>query len=277
MKPGKLLKLVLTLCCLPYAGEAQGEQQGSNPTKDGIAEFAIVALGPKPTRKYSKPEDGGEAVMLLAQPGETPPAQLYYRMGKDNEKDGKWNSLNIPFNNPSTLRQMPSDRELRLYRKLSGEDHFEPYVTLPAVPAMMRRIFLLMPGKYDSTPWKESPKIKVLTLENTDLIDKNFILANFSTHTVQHAFQDNVESVAPGKIITYRQEEVGQLYRLAARYGKEQKIIYNTAIRLNQEGHIQLFVLYDGSPATNAGRDVGVFRMMIPAREEETVAEQKTE
>ena len=268
MTLGKLLMLILTLYCLTTAGEAQGEQQKSNPTKESIAEFAIVALGPKPTRKYSKPEDGGEAVMLLAQPGETPPAQLYFRNGKDEEKDGRWNSLNIPFNNPSTLRQIPSDRELRLYRKLSGEDNFELYITLPAIPAKMRRIFFLMPSKFGSTPWKDSPKIRVLTLENSDLIDKNFILINYSSHTVQHASEQKVESVAPEKIITYQQAEVGQLYRLAARYGKEQKIIYNTAVRLNQEGHIQLFVLYDGSPATNAGRDVGVFRMVIPAREE---------
>lgn len=271
------MKLILTLCCLHSAAKAQDEQQKSNQTKDSNAEFAIVALGPKPTRKFSKPEGGGEAVMLLAQPGETPPAQLFFRNGNSEGKDGRWNSLNIPFNNPSTLRQIPSDRELRLYRKLSGEDHFEPYVTLPAIPATMRRIFFLMPSKYDSTPWKESPKIRVLTLENADLIDKSFILVNFSSHTVQHAFEQKVESVAPEKIITYRQEEVGQLYRLAARYGKEQKIIYNTAVRLNQEGHIQLFVLYDGSPATNAGRDVGVFRMVIPAREQEVVPERSPE
>jgi|694.fasta_scaffold36836_1 hypothetical protein len=271
MTLGKLLMLILTLCCLASDAKAQGEQQKIDPTKDGIAEFAIVALGPKPTRKYSKPEDGGEAVMLLAQPGETPPAQLFFRSGKSEDKDGRWNALNIPFNNPSTLRQMPAEGELRLYRKLSGEDNFGPYVTLPAIPDTMRRIFFLMPSKLDSTPWKESPKIRVLTLENSDLKDKNFILANFSSHTVQHAFEQKVESVAPEKIITYRQDEVGQLYKLAARYGKEKKIIYNTAVRLNQEGHIQLFVLYDGSPATNAGREVGVFRMVIPAREVEIV------
>jgi hypothetical protein len=277
MKPGKPLKLVLIFSCVTLAANAQEEEQEKNPPKGRSAEIAIVALGPKPTRKYTQPEDGGEAIMLLAQPGETPPTQLYLRSGDDDGKDGRWTSLNIPFNNPSILRQMPSDRELKLYRKLPGDHHFEPYVTLPAVPAMMRRVFLLMPGKNDSTPWKETPKIKVLTLENSDLIDKNFILANFSSHTVQHAFQDTVESVAPDKIITYRQEEVGQLYRLAARYGKERKIIYNTAVRLNQDGHIQLFVLYDGSPATNAGREVGVFRMVIPAREREAVPEGRTE
>ncbi len=277
MKPGKSFNLVLIFSCMTLAANAQEEEREKNPPKGRSAEIAIVALGPKPTRKYTKPEDGGEAVMLLAQPGETPPTQLYLRSGNDGEKDGSWTSINIPFNNPSILRQMPSDRELRLYRKLSGDNLFEPYVTLPAVPAMMRRIFLLMPSNYDSTPWKESPKIKVLTLENSDLIGKNFILANFSRHTVQHAFQDTVESVAPDKIITYRQEEVGQLYRLAARYGKERKIIYNTAVRLNQEGHIQLFVLYDGSPATNAGREVAVFRMVIPGREREAVPEGGTE
>lgn len=268
----KAPKLILALCCLTSAAEAQ-ERRESNPA----AEISIVALGPKPTRKYAQPEGGGDAVMLLAQPGETPPAQLFFRSGNSGEKDGRWTSLNIPFNNPSALRPMPADRELKLYRKLSGKDNYEPYVTLPAVPPMMRRIFLLMHSKNNSTPWKESPRIKMLTLENSDLVDKNFILANFSSHTVQHAFQDKAETVAPEKIITYRQEEVGQLYRLAARYGKEQKIIYNTAVRLAQDGHIQLFVLYDGSPATNAGREVAVFRMVIPAREREVVPEGNTE
>ncbi len=263
---GKLLKIILLFSFVSSTALSQ-EQQKKDSTSNQDSEIAIVALGPKPTRKYSTPEGGGEPVMLLAQPGETPPAQLYFRGSK---ADGdRLSSINIPFNNPTTLRKMPSAREMRLYRKLSVEDNFELYVTLPAVPPMMRRIFFLMPSKYNATPWKENPKVKTLSLENSDLIDKNFILVNFSSHIVQHAFEDKVESVEPEQIITYRQEEVGQLYRLAARYGKERKIIYNTAVRLNQEGHIQLFVLYDGSPATNAGREVGVFRMVIPASKDE--------
>lgn len=274
MKLRKSLTPFLTLCCLYPASEVQGQQR-DNPDKGSNAKIAIVALGPKPTRKYSKPEDGGDALMRLAQPDETPPPRLYHRISKG--KDDKWIPVNIAFNNPSALREIPSDRELSLYRKHSGDGHYEPYVTLPAVPATMRAIFFLIPRTYDSAPWKEPPRIKAITLEDSRLMDKNFILANFSEHAVQHAFEDKVETVSNGKILTYRQQEGPQLYRLAARYGKERKTIYNTAVRLSQDGHVLLFVLYKGSPATNAGREIGVFRMVIPAREEETDPEKRTE
>jgi len=258
------------LCCLPAAVQAQGDTQRNREELDRRPEVAIVALGPRPGRRYTEPQGGGDPIMLLAKPGETPPSRLYYR-GSENRKS-KWTSINIAFNNPAALRRMPEDRELRLYQKLPGEDQYEPYVTLPAVPETMRRFFFLMPGENGETPWKANPRIKVLSLDNSNLVDKHFILANFSKHPVQHAFENMVEVVAPDRTIAYQRNKVGEIYRLAARYGSEKKIIYNTAVRLSQEGHIQLFVLYDANPETNAGRDVGVFRMTIPAREGVTLS-----
>ena len=72
--------------------------------------------------------------------------------------------------------------------------------------------------------------------------------------------------LSPTKIISYKSVKTGELYRLAAQYGTRKKIIYNTAVRLDGNGHV-LYVLYDTNPKTNSSRSVGVFRTMIPVRE----------
>jgi len=270
MKFKRIIPGLLFLWCLPAGGLAQGASQEKEPNP----EVAIVALGPKPPRTYREPADGSDPVMLLAKPGETPPSRLFYRSGGNREEGGgRWTPMNLAFNNPGALREIPADQELRLYREVPGEEDYQHYTTLPAVPAGVRRVFFLLPSKFNATPWADAPRLKVLTLENSNLIDKQFILANFSQHTVQHAFDDTVEVVAPDRILAYQRDKVGEIYRLAAVYGNERKIIYNTAVRLSQEGHIQLFALYDANPATNAGRDVGAFRMTIPVRETEAAPE----
>ena len=105
----------------------------------------------------------------------------------------------------------------------------------------------------------------MMSLDSAQLQGKQFILLNLSKFTVLHAFDDHVVSVAPKKLISYEQAKSGQVYRIAARYGAHKKVIYNTAVRSNAGGHVQLHVLYDANPKTNGGRSVGVFRMMIPA------------
>lgn len=266
---------LLILFFMAHVHLSHGETDASGKKSESVAEIAVIALGPKPQRRYRETNGGGGTVMLLAQPGETPPQRLFYRDSSSRRSTSVWTAFQLAFNNSAAFRPITPKREIALHRKSTESDEYLPYISLPPVAPMSRTIFCLTPKKLGPTPWDDTPRIRALHLESKDLTDKQFILANYSTHAVQHAFETSIEVIKPDEVLTYQRDEIGEIYRLAARYGTEQKIIYNTAVRLNEEGHAQLFVLYDANPATNAGRDVGVFRMMIPARKTESAPAQQ--
>lgn len=241
-------------------GEAVGDHSGGKKKGKPLTEISIVALGPKPQRRYS---DSG--YMLRARPYETPPPRLYYKGKSSTDKKTTWKSFNVPFNNPSAMQAITPGQTLVLHRKLPKDGGYERYVTIPAAPEGSRRVFFLTASTTGPTPWAKPPRVRTISLNSESLKGKQFVLKNLSRFTVLHAFADSVVSVAPMKVISYKRAKTGQLYRLAAQYGTQKKVIYNTAVRLNDEGHIQLFALYDANPKTNSGRSVGVFRTMIPA------------
>lgn len=271
--PRTLTVLIAAILC-PWAGaQTPSPKPSEKKAAKPVAEVSVVALGPKPTRRYKHVEGGEAPVMLLAKPGETPPPQLFYKGKEKGDKKTRWLTFNVPFNNPSAMRAIPPGKELTLFRRLPGDDNYQRYVTLPAGAVGSRRIFFLTPAKTGPTPWDTPPRVRTISLGSESLKGKQFILKNLSRFTVLHAFEDNVVSVAPMKTISYTRPKTGQLYRLAARYGTHKKVIYNTAVRLNGDGHIQLYALYDANPRTNSGRSVGVFRTMIPAPPEPGHAE----
>ena len=258
------LTVACFFCCWTGAQPELGGK-GGEKTEKPKTEISIVALGPKPTRKYKQAGGGEGPVMLLAKPGETPPPRLYYKESRKGEKKMEWRTLNVSYNNPSAMRSITPGKALALFRKLPGDGGYERYVTIPASEEGSRRVFFLTPSAAGPTPWNKLPKTHTITVNSKSLKGKQFILKNLSRFTVLHAFEDNVVSVEPMKMISYKRAKTGQLYRLAARYGTQKKIIYNTAVRLNGEGHVQLYVLYNANPRSNSGRSVGVFRTVISA------------
>ncbi|MFK7911170.1 MAG: hypothetical protein AB8F34_11320 [Akkermansiaceae bacterium] len=277
------MRRALTLLALAYLSScwalAQSDSSGATGkgTEKPKTEISIVALGPKPTRKYKNVEGGEAPIMLLAKPGETPPPRLYYKGKEKGDKKTRWLTFNVPFNNPSAMREVAPGKALDLFRKTGGgeEARYERYVTIPAGEEGSRRIFFLSPAAKGPTPWDTPPRIRTISISAESMKGKQFILKNLSRFTVLHAFGDNVVSVEPMKTISYKRAKTGQLYRLAARYGTQKKIIYNTAVRLNGDGHIQLYALYDANPRTNSSRSVGVFRTMIPAPQKPLPAQPK--
>jgi len=204
--------------------------------------------------------------MLLAKPGETPPSRLYYKGKAKGDKKTDWKSFNLTFNNPSAMQAISPGKERVFHKKLPNDGGYEKYVTIPAGVEGSRRVFFLLTSTKGPTPWKEIPLVRTIALSSESLKGKQFILKNLSRFPVLHAFEKSVTVVPPMKTISYKRAKTGQLYRLAAQYGTQKKIIYNTAVRLNGEGHIHLFALYDANPRTNSSRSVGVFKTMIPAR-----------
>lgn len=230
----------------------------------------VVALGPVPPRRYSEENNRGDAAMLLPQVGEVPPSKLYYHgleEGKKNSKaEERWRPFQIAFNNATAMRSIKAGEELVLYRRLA--DGYEPYVRIPAGGVGMRRVVFLSPSsllKNENRPWMDRPHVTIISPDTGRLKDKQFVIKNLSRVTVLHAFGDAIANVDPGQLIGYRRNRQGVLYHLAARYGKQRKIIYNMAVKLGEGSGIHLYALYDAVPDTNAGRSVGVYRMVLPA------------
>ncbi|MBK1853494.1 hypothetical protein JO972_00830 [Verrucomicrobiaceae bacterium 5K15] len=267
MKPAPLCFLILAWSIsLMAATEEQSEQSTPEQELQHPTEIVIVALGPKPGRRFKESKGAEAPVMLLPQPGEIPPPRLYYKGKSATEKKSDWQGMNLAFNNPSAMREVTPEKPLILYRKLAGDDEYEKYVTIPAGKPGSRRIFFLLPSTTGKKLWNSPPLVRTINLDAEVFSGKQFILKNLSQYTVLHAFADSVTAVPPMKTISYTRPKTGELYRLVARYGTHKKILYNTAVRLDVEGNIQLFALYNASPRTNSGRSVGVFRMMVPYR-----------
>ena len=129
------------------------------------------------------------------------------------------------------MRAIAPGQTLVLHRKLPKDGGYERYVTIPAAPEGSRRIFFLTASTTGPTPWAKPPRVRTISLNSERLKGKQFVLKNLSRFTVLHAFADSVVSVAPMKVISYKRAKTGQLYRLAAQYGTQKKVIYNTAVR----------------------------------------------
>lgn len=253
---------MLTAVALLFQYAVAQEGAAKAVEKLQLTQILVVSVGPKPARRF-----GDKGQMLLPSSGETPPAILYFKGKSATDKKPDWQAFNVPFNNPSALKTIAPEKELVLHRKNKESGDYEKYVVIPPGDVGSRRVFFLIPSTTGMNLWDKQPLVRTIDLNAKSLQGKQFILKNLSGFTVLHAFEDSVTAVPSMKTISYTRPKSGELYRLAARYGTQKKIIYNTAVRLDSRGNIQLFALYNASPKTNSGRSVGVFRMMIPVTE----------
>jgi hypothetical protein len=245
---------ITTAVCDDNGEEAKSETQ-----------IMVIALGAVPARKYSNVGSRGDAAMLLPEVGEVPPNKVYYK--STTQKSGassKWRPISITFNNTSVMYSIKAGRNLILYRKIASG--YEPYVFIAPGEVGMRRVVLLtQPSLKENQikPWQSKPKVTIITVESALLSNKQFAIKNLSRLNVIHAFDQEVANVRPGQLITYSRNRMGILYHLAARYGKQRKMIYNLALTFERNTALHLYVLYDANPKTNAGRSVAVLRMML--------------
>ena len=242
------------------AHSKESEQDQSLQSK-----LMIVALGPMPPRRYSEDTKRGDSAMLLPMEDEVPPHQLYYRVsGNAREAASEWMPFPVAFNNTTAMKSVKAGAELLLHRKFA--DRYEPYVRIPGLDVGRHHVVFLTPSpkiKAKHRPWVHRPQVTVISPHSAGLLGKQFMIKNLSGEKVLHAFGDSIASIEPGDLLAYRRSQSGVLYRLAARYGKKRHIIYNMAVRIDEGSGTHLYVLFDARAETNAGRSVGVFRMVV--------------
>lgn len=263
--PTKELICWLLITALAVTSLHAEEDEGNHTAETTLS---IVALGPMPPRRYSEGAKRGDAAMLLPMEDEVPPNQLYYQAeGNASEALSKWLAFPVAFNNASACMVTKGGVEITLHRKHAND--YKPYVTIPALKAGMRHVVFLTPrsgGRDGRSVWMERPQVTVISPDAAGLLGKQFIIKNLSDRKVLHAFGDSVRSIDPGDLLAYRRSQSGVLYRLAARYGDKRHILYNMAVRIDEGSGTHLYALYDARAETNAGRSVGVFRMLLPAQ-----------
>ncbi len=259
----KILLITISSTLLSQAQEA-AEKKEVLPAK-----LAIIAIGPKPPRRFGSPDGdkpNSAAALLPPKPGEVPPRRLHFEIKEDDKKPLlKPKSINVTFNNPSHFIEVPPSRILKLQRRDSGgNSELSDYLSIaPLKPGSMTVVLLRPTGKGDKR-WVSEPKQYKIDLLDDELNNKRLAILNLSRRPVKSIFHKDKKMIPAGGFQAYECIEGLELHRMAAAYGREDKIIYNTALRLNKSNRLLFYVLYDANPNTNDGRTVGLFRTSMP-------------
>ena len=232
-------------------------------------EVYIVAVGAKPSRRYADDSGYDSPIMLLPESGEVPPARLFYET--DSTKgEVKWEVINISFNNAPLVNNIPAEKELRLYRKVSGE--YEFYMTLPKLSGSEYDLLILTPSKKKEAfssknkLWNESPEIHRLNLDSLDQSTDGIFLKNISSLVVESVIGCEHLKVKSGGFLHQRYKGETGFINLSASYSDttSKQLICKTAIGISHQNRQLLLVYYDANTETNGGKKVGVLRLLIP-------------
>jgi hypothetical protein len=115
--------------------------------------------------------------------------------------------------------------------------------------------------------WVPEPRQFKIDLLDAELKTKRLAILNLSRRPVKSIFHKDHKMIPSGGFQSYESIEGLELHRIAAAYGQENRIIYNTALRLNKSNRLLFYVLYDSNPYTNDGRTVGLFRTSMDPEE----------
>ena len=225
-----------------------------------LTQIALIAVGEKPPRRYEKAVNGNEPRMLLPTSEEVPPSRLYYKGKGFTDLKSNWKSLSVSFNSSANLIEVAPESELLLYRKKTESGEYEQYVNIEAAPIGSQRICFLLP----QGDWSKSPNCKIWDLGEASIKGKQFVFINLSQKKVLQAFDGVVTEIGSMKNVAYKRGKSDKLFRLAARDRTSNELIFNTAVKGCTRNRANWFVFYDANPLTEAGRTIGVFRMIIP-------------
>ncbi len=278
---------------ISLVGSLISSAQASGTDKKEIlsAKLAVIAIGPRPPRRFGstdgvKDEEGGEAnsasSLLPPKPGEIPPRRLHFDIkekkegdAKDDDKKSKkeLKSINVTFNNPSHFIEVPPGRSLKLMRKDDSE--LSNYISISPLDPGSMTVVLLRPTGKGGKCWVPEPMQFKINLLGDQLANKRLAIINLSRKPVKTVFHKEKKLIPSGGFVSYESIEGLELHRIAAAYGPEDKIIYNTALRLNKSKRLLFYVLYDSNPNTNDGRTVGLFRTSVDPEEEKRNAQKE--
>ncbi len=281
--------LIFTISCslVSHAQETSGKKE-ILPAK-----LAIIAIGPKPPRRFGSADEdkpNSASALLPPKPGEIPPRKLFFGTEKANKQSSaitdagnqshaNLKSINVTFNNPSHFIEVAPNKTLNLQRREAMDSEPTDYISIePLEPGSMTLVLLRPTGTGDNR-WVPEPKLFKINLLSDELKTKKLAILNLSRRPVKSIFHKEQQTVPSGGFQSYESIEGLELHRIAAAYGQEDNIIFNTALRLDNSSRLLFYVLYDSNPNTNDGRTVGLFRTSMDYEEpkQDDATEEQTE
>jgi len=288
-----LLCSLLTLSLFGAAGAGLSAQESKKEEKlsNLSAYVSVVALGPVPQRKYKMPDakdlekiagaggddrperkgqgkadSGAGEIPILLPPvsGSTPPSALYYKSPKPPSGGNPWSRFRVGYNNATSISPVPAGITLELH-KLDRDNNsgYKSYMTIPPMVPASQVIIFLTPGDTGTRPWRKDPRISALNIRSQALLDKNFIVRNFSSKAVALKLAGGeAEVINAGERKIYNVEQQGKYTQVAAIIASSRKPLINTVVRVPKKT-LTVLAFYDADPVTNGGKSVGVFRTTV--------------
>ncbi|MEO1858066.1 MAG: hypothetical protein ABGY95_11990 [Rubritalea sp.] len=254
----------------PYllVGSLIAQESQIQPIESELAppKVSIIALGPKPARRYSVPQYkssdpktiGAQTILLEPPKTSTPPCQLFYKRAGNR----KWSRFNIRFNSQGALTTIPALKPLSFYSNLSINENTKPYLKLPPLKFNTKTLIFLTPNE-DKTPlWKDSPMLTAIPLTRSVTGGSRVLLYNASNQVVNLLFSDVTKiPLKPGshKNIDLNELALTNKFTLKAKGLNDSKVALQESMK-NLPNRTKVYAFYDADRRTNGGRTLGVFR-----------------
>ncbi len=257
------------LNCLQCVHGQGSERESEKNREIQYCQIAILAIGPKPPRRFSEFPEESASVLLPPRAGEIPPKRLYLNNMSIDESEQVQLAINVSFNNPPSFITIPANKTFQLYREKSTIPEVKDrakiphYLIIDPLEPGSKSLIILLPSSPSPHRWKSEPKQKVVGLTSSAFTNKRLTLMNFSRRTIKSKYHEAQTLISSGERVFYSEDSKLDLHRISAHYGRENKVIIDTALKLNQSDLLTLYIFYDANPNTNDGRSVDLLRVRI--------------
>ena len=252
------------LCCflsITIWQHLNAEENTEDPViKD--CRLAIVAIGPKPPRRFGKNQSessNGASTLLPPRIGELPPRKLMINLGD------RHSTTNVNYNSKPTFITIPSNKRLNWREKSEQE---KDYLTVEELDPSSVNLILLSASSLSPFRWSSKPKQFKLDLTSAAFQYKRLAFINLSKRPIKSKYDEKEVLLRPGQKCLHSILIDRNLHKVSAYYGSVEKTIFNSAVKFNKSKSIKLFIFYDANANTNDGRTVGLMRLRIDIHEE---------
>jgi len=234
----RLIHILTLVTTLPLLAEHNSNSESKT------AHLAIISIGPKPTRQFTKPQKGQTSppLMLPASPYEIPPFKIYH----------KETSINIPFNSTPKFITVPAETTFTLYRKKpTSPNQHQKYITIPALLPGSKTLLILRPSGKGETLWKPPPMTNFINFKSNTLKNKNLLIKNLSPYTIKQKINNLSQFIRPQQTLVQNLSSKTLLHRISA-----------TFIRTPSANNLTIFILHNSKP--NSQRPIITTKVTLP-------------
>jgi len=252
--------------------ESSEHQAHREELSQPLAYVSLVALGPRPARRFKVPRSGkvnanssGIPIPLDPREGTEPPRSLYLKDGES------WRRCSLGFNRSGGVLKVPSAESLSFYQRGKSPDGkeavFQSYLRLPKLNPASQWIVFLEPQRgrgMGKRIWKKEPSVSVLRLNSKPMKDKNVLFRNGSSVAIVFYWKEGAPHVLKsGRRVSFKLPPKKGGYRVRAELGgKKKMLLFNSTIKVSHEC-LTVVAFYDESSKNHAGKPVGVSRMSV--------------